>query len=442
MLDLKKKGGQKLPSVRLLIQMFRTSSATVQHVLKQLETEKQIVKIQGKGCFFGETYPLEKIPIKKSTQEIIEENFRTDFQKGFFKNNQSLLSIKEFAARYNVSENNIKKFLTKKTEENFVKKEGRSFYLNIPKAKNETYVFSEILFVTRCNSLGGFSAESERELEFLRHVYKKAGSSRYKLTLLGIDESKNKLIDRNGKPHTLRDFPHVVGAIISTLLVLNPVPCLNLFESVKYPISVWWEHPLNAIPKTLLNKSNWHFFNSTFGESSGTELGLFLRSRNNTRISYISPYHNSSWSKDRLAGLKKSGLEVVAFTDNEMASPYDFKQLARSFSKKEQTEIVARNLLKQKLKKLVRDLNTEYPLVCVNDASASALLELQEENEIKLPSYLISFDNSLESYLLRLDSFDFNTETLVEQMFSALNNPQIFKEKEINEIRGKVEEKN
>ena len=69
--------------------------------------------------------------------------------------------------------------------------------------------------------------------------------------------------------------------------------------------------------------------------------------------------------------------------------------------------------------------------------------ELEEENVIGKIPYMVAFDNSIESYLLRLDSFDFNTEILVEQMFYHLelgkNDP--FQGNGFREISGKVVEK-
>ena len=56
---------------------------------------------------------------------------------------------------------------------------------------------------------------------------------------------------------------------------------------------------------------------------------------------------------------------------------------------------------------------------------------------------MVGFDNSVESYLLRLDSFDFNTEVLAAQMFYHLelgkNDP--FKSPHLREISGKIVEK-
>ena len=95
------------------------------------------------------------------------------------------------------------------------------------------------------------------------------------------------------------------------------------------------------------------------------------------------------------------------------------------------------------LKKLLKDAPTQIPWVTVNDEVAGLLRELEEEGTLKEIPYLVGFDNSAESYLLRLDSFDCNTEKLVEQMFYHLDlgKKDPFHNGLLREIPGKVVEK-
>ena len=63
--------------------------------------------------------------------------------------------------------------------------------------------------------------------------------------------------------------------------------------------------------------------------------------------------------------------------------------------------------------------------VCVNDEVAAIIMELFEQKKINKKPYIIGFDNSSESYLLQFDSYDFNTEALVLQMFYHLNSDSL-----------------
>lgn len=111
---------------------------------------------------------------------------------------------------------------------------------------------------------------------------------------------------------------------------------------------------------------------------------------------------------------------------------------ARKLQKKKMSKWVSKNNINDNLK------NAEW-WVCVNDDVAGIFIEMAEEGFCTLPGdeyspNIISFDNSAESYLLRIKSYDFNTEALVDQMFYYIGNPDIGKNK-IHQISGNVVEK-
>lgn len=454
LLKIPHKEGDRLPSIRDLIRNYNTSSGTVQCALKELCQEGLICKIQGKGCFWGKELKENAAPvIRETVSERLSKAFERDFEQGFLNPSKQLPQSKELATRYNVSLNTLRKFLDEKISCGLLKKTGRQYYFSQSRSVNSSTPLSELIFVTRCNSWGGFTPESERELDFLRLVYKKAGAERYKLSLLGINDETGKIVDRSGKERHLSEFPNAVGAVLSTLLVQKFHPLLDFFAGAKFPVAVWWEHPEEDVPKSFLKKMNWTFFNSTFGKNPGKETGRYLLAQGIKEVNYFSPYHNSSWSKDRQLGLEESGLQVHSFVDSEFASPWDFKEIARKIVEKHSVETYARNLEKEKLRNIAQKALKEQqgmqaiPWICVNDEVAGIFLEMIEDQSITFPSsdsqpLLIGFDNSIESYLQRLPSYDFNTEALVEQIFYSISNPsEYYDKKKIHHILGNVMEK-
>lgn len=444
--------GSRLPSVRALMQAYGVSSSTVQKALGELEKNGKIVRLQGKGCFWKPSGQNENfIPNSKSTPTIRESAieklarlFKDDWERGLLKPGETLPLSKELGQRYNVSQTVLRNFLSEKVEQGILVRNGRQYSFAQKRHVDKQSPLSELIFVTRCNSWGGFTAESERELDLLRMVYKKAGASRYKLILLGINENSGTIIDRSGKQCNIEDYPNAVGAFLSTLLVMNPSHLLQLFANVKYPVAVWWEQPPESLPQRYLSKPNWAFFNSTFGTPPGLEVGKYLLAQNIRNIAYISPYHDSSWSIDRLKGLCDSGISVIPCTDKEFASPWDYRQIARQNVAKYSVEAYARELLKNKLNSIMNDFkeSDQIPWVCVNDDVASVLIEMAEEGRIKAPQKIFAFDNSAESYLMRLPSYDFNTQSLVDQMFYYIANPENLESKKgIHQILGQVVEK-
>lgn len=443
------KDGDRLPSVREIMKVYGLSSSTVQAALSTLERESKICRIQGKGCFWtsqgiSKIYANNSVPaIRETALEKAERLFREDWERGEFKIDDNLPLMKELSIRYNISQAVIRKFLNQQESRGILERVGRHYRFTRKDEKKAGASLSEVIFVTRCNSWGGFTAESEREMDFLRMVYKKAGAEHYKLILLGLNEKTGMLIDRSGKSRKLTDFRNAVGAVLSTLLVMEPKKLLQLFAEVTYPVAVWWEHPVLSLPERYLRKENWTFFNSTFGPGPGKEMGKYLLSRGVHDVAFFSPYHDSSWSKERLAGLREMGLSVMDCTDDEFASPWDYKQIARSKVEKHSVEAYARELLKRKTVSILE--NRDYgqiPIVCVNDDVASALLELQEDGRIGPLGPLYAFDNSAESYLLRLPSYDFNTQALVDRMFYSLVNSDAFRmQHRIQQVLGQVVEK-
>ncbi len=432
--------GDRLPSVRALMKSLNVASATVQRALHELSKHRIIHTVPGKGCFWGS--PTEKIlSIQNTRNDSLSEKFQADIRAGIFSFQEPLPSQKELSFRYRVSTFRMRRFLQEKLEEGLLVREGKGRYF-FPKQK-ERSADSEILLVTRSSSWGEFYPASEREMDFIRYAYQTGAKKRCKLKLLGFDEFSGKFIDRNGNVKELADFPNVIGIILSTMLMENPNQILSRFKPISVPISIWWEHPLESLSKNFLNRENWAFFNSTFGKNPGIFLGRFLLKKGFKKAAYISPYHASSWSRDRLQGLRESGLEIHAFTDSEFASPWDFRNIASKNGPKFSIELRAKLGEKTILKKIIQSIENENVWIPANDEIAGLLRELEEEGAIQKIPYLVAFDNSIESYLLRLDSFDFNTEILVEQMFYHLelgkNDP--FQGNGFREISGKVVEK-
>ena len=100
--------------------------------------------------------------------------------------------------------------------------------------------------------------------------------------------------------------------------------------------------------------------------------------------------------------------------------------------------------MKKKIFSLVarNKASEQQPLVCVNDEVASVLIELAEEGKLHISKQIFGFDNSAESYLLRLPSYEFNTQALVDHMFYSIENPDAFTgTKKVQQILGSVIEK-
>lgn len=446
LLDTKGNPGERLPSVRQLSRHWGVAVGTVSKALQELSTQGQIHSIPSKGYFWGAvSAPISIPPPRTLPFDILQQRFREDWQKGVLDPRKNLPSLKELCERYHVSRPLLRKFLSEQERLGILSRIGQKRYFFCSSSEEKFFHQEEILLITRCNKRGFFPSESEREMVFIKSVYHIALERNLKLSILGFNEETRKLLDRSGNEKILADYPHCLGAIISTLLLQNPRELLAIFSRSLFPVSVWWEHPPQTVPRSLKNREKWAFFNSTFGTFPGRIVGKFLLARGYKKVLFISPYHSSSWSKDRLAGLKEAGLQVTPYVDSEYASPWAFREAARQSGPKYSIEMRARKLCTQKLQRLfaLKSTTKEMAWVCVNDEVASILLELAERGQLTRPPYIIGFDNTAESYLLRLDSFEFNIETTVQRAFFHLTAKGIepFNKDSLHEIYGRVVEK-
>lgn len=75
------------------------------------------------------------------------------------------------------------------------------------------------------------------------------------------------------------------------------------------------EHPLYDIPRVLKKEKRYAFFNLAFGDFPGRAVGHFLKERGMERVAFISPYHMSMWSRDRLTWCRSIILTTATATD-------------------------------------------------------------------------------------------------------------------------------
>lgn len=422
------KDGARLPSVRAVAERFSTSTCTVFRAYRKLIEAKKAYGEHGNGYFWGAAKVAVPEPlVHEQVVERLERLLQEDWKSGRFSTDAPLPTIKELCMQYETSVGSMRRTLEKLRAEGILARRGRGrFYFRTVQAQKA----KEILLVMRSNPTGDFYCLGDRELEFMQKVYAEAEKRELRVHVLGYHEDSGKFLDSAGNAVLPESFSDAFGAILSTMLVFKPNRLFMLFARTRFPISVWWEHPLSEIPRALKKEPRYAFFNLAFGEFPGRSVGRFLRERGCMNVAYISPYHLSSWSVDRLNGLKKSGLHVFEAVDAEHASPYDFRDKTRE----EFEQILAR---------LIADIPKVDAWVLVNDEVGCALHRMFLRGELARPPYVVSFDNTVDSYRIRLDSFKFNLDTLAEQSVFHIVSPGVtlYAKDDFRELSGSVVEK-
>ncbi|OWV23270.1 Crp/Fnr family transcriptional regulator [Fibrobacter sp. UWB2] len=423
------KDGDRLPSVREVAASSGASTFTVFRAYKKLASQGKIYAEHGNGFFWG-TKPKIEASAREYETERVERLLLDAWKSGKISVDNPLPSIKDMCLSYATTLGTMRRTLEQLRAKGTLERKGQGrYYFASARVTSET---TEILLIMRCNPNGDFNCLGERELSFMQKVYVEAHRNNLNVKALGYYEEEGAFLDANGNRIKLEECRDCFGAVVSTMLVFDINKLFAKLATTRFPVAVWWEHPLYDIPRALKKEKRFAFFNLAFGEFPGRIVGRFLKKKGLTRIAFVSPYHMSMWSRDRLKGLKNVGFEVFEATDASHASPYDFMQEPRAHAR-----------YRQILMSLVKKIPPVDAWVVSNDRVGVELISLANQGKILHPPYMVSFDNSTDSYRNRLDSFEFNVETLAEQSVFHLVSPGItlYKKGDFRELSGHVVEK-
>jgi hypothetical protein len=372
---------------------------------------------------------------------------------------------KALADRYHVSTRTLRKALFALEADAVLVRHGRTWRFKPgPAAVRANFV----ILITRCDSSGRLLLDSERELDFLKAAYLETRALRLELQVVGFGPG-GRLLDRQGRELPPPGGRPILGFLVSTWLIHDVHGILALLRPYRLPVSVWWEHA----PETLSGKRfprNVVFFNLSFGERPGAIIAETLLGSGHRQVLFLSPFHASAWSRQRLEGLrnrmqKAPDGRVMAVTDATHASPWSFQEEARKELRAGNGALAADDpkVMRRKSRNLARRVGemlagargaTEATAwVCVNDEvaeNAAAWIRTRDGKKRggKAPGgkpapYLVSFDNSAASYRLGIDSFAFDSGAMARQMLFHLTRPSaaVFPGRGPIELEGRVERK-
>jgi DNA-binding transcriptional regulator YhcF (GntR family) len=459
---LEAEGGREphapLPSIRDLARHFGVSVNTVQRALRSLSARGAAYGVPGKGYYWGKgPAPAPPIPRRKPdgphrTAEALKEDLRSGALGPFAR----LPAQKALADRYRVSTRTLRKALLALEGEGVLDRRGRAYRF---KAGPSATTGSLVILVTRCDVSGRLILDSERELDFLKAAYTESRALRLELRVIGYGPG-NRLLDRQGRevPPVPRGRP-VLGFLVSTWLIPDVQGILALLKPYRSPISIWWEHSPESLSGTRLPR-NAVFFNLSFGERPGVLVAETLLGLGHTHVLFLSPFHASAWSRQRLEGLrnrilKAPGGRVTAVTDASHASPWSFQEEAWKEARAEVGDLAVDDpkVMRRKSRILARQVKAMLAgprpapeataWVCVNDEVAEIVSAYLGARNGGPAPYLISFDNSAASYRLGIDSFAFDSGAMAREMLFHLTRPSasVFRGRGVIELGGRVERK-
>ena len=477
-------GFKKLPSVRSIAKTCNVSSITVSRAMELLKKEGKVKSLWGKGYFPPESLHIDTAKMASvsiSKPQVIYNRITTDILNGTFKPNEPLPGINQLTALYNVSRPTIQKVLESLISEKIIRRIGVKHYLYNTTIRSRLRI-AIIAFGLSQNEI---KITSERERNFYRNISNTAIQQNVDLHVICYNdylETPEFYIPGGLDLYTYFEQKEVCGTILSTYHMNNSAQCLRRIIGTGKPVSICVEdqYVLESMAQYSANSKGITFFDASYSTIPGKDVGMYLFEKGHREIAYISPFHKSTWSQNRLSGLmeifgQQKDTYVHAFVLDEFVRDYAFMEKILqnpSFDTDVSVDNIASRIdpfmikridsVKMEYESLLRDgLIFSYcePLikkaasipsitawVCANDLIACMIMDYWNYHEIpfnKRPA-LIGFDNAFEAFERGISSYEFNTGGETQSMLNHLlypNSSLFLKSKRIVRINGSVIER-
>jgi DNA-binding transcriptional regulator YhcF (GntR family)/DNA-binding LacI/PurR family transcriptional regulator len=455
--------GNPLPSVRALSGRLIVSPVTVMKALRKLKSEGLISGRWGKGNCTGNTVQTEKKEI--SEERGVYRRARNQFQQNIINGNYPthlpLPPLNQLAVQYNISYPTLKKVIQSLVDEGIIKRSGARYYF----FTNRTMSKARIAVVAFGLNRQTIKIETERERTFYRLLSSTALDLNVEIEFISYNDYLDKPVFYTPADESLHYYLSqrgVCGIILSSYHMNNSAECLSRLLTVNVPVSAWIEDSriFDSVEKYGSRYRKLTFFDSSYSTIPGYDVGTYLISKGYRHIAFLSPFHASPWSQNRLKGLKKAaagqcGVSIIPMVLTDAINDYTYMLnvlekpgfeeypittalehdihkflIPRIMSVKYEHDILRRDsLIFSGIKPLVDKMIDEQKItaiVCVNDLIAGLVNEYWNHlhlTKVQRPA-LIGFDNSFKSIEQQISTYEFNTQGEIQNMINHLRYPE------------------
>jgi len=394
---------------------------------------------------------IQTAPRWQTVKEIILE----DIAKGIFPPGEMLPTSKELCIQYDTSPLTLRKVLFSLTKDKKI-----SLYKNrykVTKAPNREQG-GTIVIIAAHFDIHTLSVRSPILSNFFSVIERQQYISRFNIEIfayfgiLGKGEN-NRSIAEIERTHT----------IIGYIIVDSSIPSgdlhalLHLLSTTKKPVGILDESGFYHENKVTRYNPNIRFFTLTnLGSNAGRVIGNYLFAKGHRKIGFITG-HDVSWSRNRLQGCKKALITpenqdaVQLFTTNQKDRKTEFiqldfyRKLNDIFPGKELSSLHFRSkYITQFLNDvhLFREMESVYEQA-IQDSTISAWVGANDlfayfgyfflhKKNIPVPESIsvVGFDNSFESQVYGITSYDFNATTALHAILQFLFTPTVVRLRE------------
>jgi DNA-binding transcriptional regulator YhcF (GntR family) len=462
----------RLPSLKEVSESTGVSLVTCLKAARYLQSKGVVVIRPGKGIFVADprkAMPSEN-PATASAAHCAWQRCRdamlADIYAEAYGSDMPLPSINELARTYGVHHQTARKALQALIDERAIVKQRRSYRVRgLPKRQNRSTI---ALIVPSMSGYGMF--RPQRHQQFALAMEQACLKHGLLLEGFGYDADENGavLLNRNNVPASeqmLEEIPLLLGCIV---LCWNEVAPMSDFMQrllgMRKPVAICDEAGNQSLISSPPGDRLFTRFVTAYTSVCGVRVARYLLGKGHRRVAYMSPYHASRWSRNRLAGIQaeyaRGGCEggVVPFTLQGFANYYEFGRDEDNASFARQIGGIADQIHQRlpncsaplqkylggiyeellNLKTLESQRQFESPLFeqALRDAAVTAWVAANDMVAIHALDYLgavkadvpgrialIGFDNSVEAFQNKLTSYDFDMAGLARHMLAFVLDP-------------------
>jgi hypothetical protein len=362
----------------------------------------------------------------------LAQTIASQIQAGRFGSEHALPSPKDFAKLHGLHPATVRKSLNILLNQGVIERQGRSWKIATPPFGKPD--LPPVLWcIGAADAEGNLRMDTDREWDFWREIQGEAIRS-------GMEP---RLVPWSG---ALLPLDEAFGAVVSTWHMTDSTALLDTLQRARLPTTVWVaNHETLPGPRYRQSRTLW-FHDLAFGKESGQAMARHLARLEHRRIAWISPFHGSTWSRNRLAGLQEDlpeGIELfqachdwVSQWDIQKEIHKDPQVLKRidleGVDHAEVKDAIARPLVETITRQrclailepgLEAALASKATLwVVASDLTAQWCLHWLHGKAIRVPQdlSLASFDDTREASALGLTSLRFDVQSMSRAMLRQI----------------------
>ncbi len=460
--------GTRLPGLPSLASAAGVSHVTMMRAVHLLRDEDLCTVVAGQGITVG-TMPKKHVAPRAHPRRKWEElkvELERDIVLGSYQPGRSLPPLKELEDRYGVSYLTLSRALSALVREGVLSTYSGTYRLphlttgrQRASRAGRTAPRATVVLILGGSEAGVVATDDPSFADFLYWLERESFVADFRLSTIPYDDSRGPGVFHtpDGPTAALTDQDWVLGYLVFYSRIGDIGRLCQHILSLGKPVSL--VNTGGSLPPTLVGRML-RMFHIAYTEKPGRDVAEYLLRLGHRHVAYISPYHRSPWSHNRLRGLQRSfasaGLPsgVVPFVREEYHHNDDYLQQVVQRSDPEAGIPVPSLLrdmpailhshvdsLRQACRELYRDreiLNYCVPLfgdalsdrrlsawVCSIDYIALFALSFILRQGLRVPRdiSLIGFDDLPDSRARALSTYRFDTPTLAHNAVAHVLSP-------------------